>query len=239
MRDGWFLEAARHGRDRAPQRSARADVTDPARTPGGERPPSGRLISLSDAVFAISITLLVLELRPPADTEHLARGLIELWPSLLAYVISFLLIGEIWADHHLLYRQIVVHDRVLLFLNTSFLMSVAFLPFSTSVLADAFRDGQGERAAVVFYGLSFGVGSVLFNAIWLYASHGHRRIRPGLDAEGVRATTRSFLLAPLLNAAGVLVGAIVPTLGLLFYVVLVPVLWLPTRKVSLAPGELT
>src|SRR5689334_10292313 len=130
-------------------------MTGSVEAAGGAGPPSSRLIALSDAVFAISITLLVLELRPPADTAHLARGLVELWPSLVAYGVSFLLIGEIWADHHLMYRQIVVHDRVLLFLNTLFLMSVAFLPFTTSVLAAAFRDGQGERAAVVFYGISF------------------------------------------------------------------------------------
>ncbi|MFG2046744.1 TMEM175 family protein [Micromonospora sp. NPDC048935] len=207
-------------------------MTGSAESAGGAGPPSTRLIALSDAVFAISITLLVLELRPPTDTAHLARGLVELWPSLVAYGVSFLLIGEIWADHHLMYSRIVVHDRVLLFLNTMFLMSVAFLPFTTSVLAAAFRDGQGERAAVVFYGLSFGVGSLLFNSIWWYVRRGRRRIQPDLSPKQVRTSTRRFLLAPTLNAVGVLVGAILPPLGLVFFVALVPLLWLPIRAIS-------
>ncbi|MEU1586514.1 TMEM175 family protein [Micromonospora sp. NPDC005710] len=214
-------------------------MTGSVESASGAGPPSSRLIALSDAVFAISITLLVLELRPPTDTAHLARGLAELWPSLVAYAVSFLLIGEIWADHHLMYSQIVVHDRVLLFLNTLFLMSVAFLPFTTSVLATAFRDSQGERAAVIFYGLSFGVGSLLFNAIWWYVRRGRRRIRSDLTARQVRSSTVRFLLAPTLNAVGVLVGAMVPPLGLVFFVALVPLLWLPIRAVDPTSGRAT
>jgi uncharacterized membrane protein len=68
-------------------------------------------VSFSDGVFAISITLLVLEIHPPEDTSHLGRGLVELWPSFLAYVLSFFLIASIWTNHHVIFDQVVAADR--------------------------------------------------------------------------------------------------------------------------------
>ena len=91
-----------------------------------------RLVAFSDAVFAISITLLVLEIRSPADYTSLLHGLLVLWPSYLAYVVTFLFIGQVWANHHVMFDHIRVADRVVLLLNTLLLMVVAFLPFATS-----------------------------------------------------------------------------------------------------------
>ena len=70
-----------------------------------------------------------------------------LWPSYLAYGVTFMLIGQVWANHHVMFDQIRSSDRVVLFLNTVLLMDIAFLPFAASVLAEAFRDGQGQRTA--------------------------------------------------------------------------------------------
>ena len=112
---------------------------------------TGRLMAFSDAVFAITITLLVLEIRPPADYSNLLHNLAALWPSYLAYVVTFLFIGQVWANHHVMFDHIRAADRVVLLLNTLLLMVVAFLPFATSILAGAMRDGQAERTAVVFY----------------------------------------------------------------------------------------
>ena len=133
-----------------------------ARAPGGKAgadPPSvyrdtGRVVTFSDAVFAISITLLILEISPPTDYTNLLHGLLALWPSYLAYGVTFLFIGQVWANHHVMFDHIRGADRVVLLLNTLLLMAVAFLPFSTSVLAGAFRNGHGERTAVVFYGIA-------------------------------------------------------------------------------------
>ena len=114
-----------------------------ARAPGGKaghdspsvhRPP-GRLVSFSDAVFAITVTLLVLEIRPPTDYSNLLHELVALWPSYLAYALTFLFIGQIWANHHVMFDHIRAADRVMLLVNTLLLMIVAFLPFATSVLA--------------------------------------------------------------------------------------------------------
>src|SRR5438034_2954891 len=148
-----------------------------ARAPGGKAgadPPSlsrdtGRLVAFSDAVFAITITLLVLEIRPPTDDRNLQHGLVALWPSYLAYVVTFLFIGQVWANHHVMFDHIRAADRVVLLLSTLLLMVVAFLPFATAFLAGALRSGHGLRIAVVFYGIAFDATALTFTAVWQYA----------------------------------------------------------------------
>lgn len=105
--------------------------------------------TFSDGVFAITITLLILEIKPPADDRHLLHGLLALWPSYLDYAVTFLFIGQVWANHHVMFDHIRAADRVVLLLNTLLLMVVAFLPFATSVLAGALRRGPGQRTAVL------------------------------------------------------------------------------------------
>jgi hypothetical protein len=158
----WFRSMART--------SAPDDPAGSGRGFGTERDPA-RLVFFSDAVFAIAITLLVLEIRPPEDTRHLLHSLAALWPSYLAYAITFLLIGQVWANHHVMFDHIRSADRTVLFLNTLLLMDIAFLPFAAAVLSAAFRTGHGQRTAVVFYGMAFGLAAILFNVIWGYARH--------------------------------------------------------------------
>jgi Endosomal/lysosomal potassium channel TMEM175 len=128
-----------------------------ARAPGGKAgadSPSvhrdtGRLVAFSDAVFAITITLLVLEIRPPTDYSNLLHDLLALWPSYLAYGVTFLFIGQVWANHHVIFDHIRAADRVVLLLNTLLLMAVVFLPFATSVhcrgAAQRTRPANGRR----------------------------------------------------------------------------------------------
>jgi uncharacterized membrane protein len=207
-------------------------VTEPARGPerstpfGVERDPA-RLVAFSDAVIAIAVTLLVLEIRPPHDTGHLWHGLALLWPSYLAYGVTFMLIGQVWANHHVMFDQIRSSDRVVLFLNTVLLMDIAFLPFAASVLAEAFRDGQGQRTAVVFHGIVFEVAAILFNVIWWYARHDRRLLTTTIDSAGVRAIARRFQLALAWIATGILLGAVLPILGLAVIAAFIPYYWLP------------
>jgi uncharacterized membrane protein len=192
------------------------DPAGSARGFGAERNPE-RVVFFSDAVFAIAVTLLVLEIRPPQDTRHLLHGLAALWPSYLAYTITFLLIGQVWAD------------RTVLFLNTLLLMDIAFLPFAASVLADAFRTGHGQRTAVVFHGLAFLFAAILFNAIWGYARHGQRLLATTIDAAGAKAVSRRFQLALAWIATGTLLGALLPVLGMAVIAAFIPYYWLPIR----------
>jgi uncharacterized membrane protein len=184
----------------------------------------------SDGVFAIAITLLVLEIQPPEDTHRLAHELGELWPSYVAYVVSFLLIGLVWANHHTMFQHIVRADRILLFLNVLLLLDVAFLPFPTAVMANAFRDGAGEEVAVVLYGGTLVVGGLFFNAIWQYARRGHKLLGAHISSEEAQAIGRRFLLGPVLYGAGTLLGAIRPEAGVAVFAFLILFYWLPGRS---------
>ena len=159
-----------------------------------------RIEAFSDAVFAIAITLLIIEIGVPHLDEDppgttLPQALVGLWPSFLAYVISFLQIGVIWANHHNRFRFIERSDHGLLFLNILFLMCVAFIPFPTALLAEYLEGTAGEReTAGVIYAGTLAVTAVFFTLLWLYAATNRRLVDRGLDPSLLRAMTRRYLL---------------------------------------------
>jgi uncharacterized membrane protein len=212
---------------RAPGGKAGAD------SPSGHRD-TGRLVAFSDAVFAITITLLVLEIRPPTDYSNLLHDLLGLWPSYLAYGVTFLFIGQVWANHHVMLDHIRAADRVVLLLNTLLLMAVVFLPFATSVLAGALLSGHGQRTAVFFYGIAFDVTALTFNAVWQYARH-HGLLSEGLDAAAATAIGRRFELALAWLSIGVVAGALMPVAGVAVIVAFNAFYWLPIRGESPRP----
>jgi uncharacterized membrane protein len=202
---------------------------DVARAPSGRDP--GRLVAFSDGVFAITITLLVLSIAHPTDYAHLLHALLGLWPAYLAYAVTFLFIGQVWANHHVMFDHIRAADRVVLLLNTLLLMAVAFLPFATSVVAEALHRGDGQRTAVVFYSLAFDVTALTFNGVWLYARRS-RLLTDTLDAAGATSIARRFRLAVAWLTAGAVLGAFVPFLGLAVVVAFNAFYWLPIRGES-------
>ena len=113
---------------------------------GGQEGDTGRIEAFSDAVFAIAITLLIIEIGVPHVGEEgtLFESLVHLWPSYLGYATSFLVIGTVWANHHNRFRLIPRSDHILLFLNILFLMCVAFIPFPTALLAEYIREEAPE-----------------------------------------------------------------------------------------------
>jgi TMEM175 potassium channel family protein len=193
-----------------------------------------RLVTFSDGVFAISITLLVLEIKPPTDNTDLLHGLLDLWPSYLAYALTFLFIGQVWVNHHVMFDHIRDANRPVLLLNTLLLMAVAFLPFATSVLAGALRNGDGERTAVVFYGIAFAVTALTFNAVWQYACR-HRLVNEALGPSGVAAIGRRFQVALAWLGTGALLGAALPVLGVVVIAAFNAYYWLPIRGESPSP----
>jgi uncharacterized membrane protein len=208
----------------------------------GSDPPSvsrdtGRLEAFSDAVFAITITLLILEIRPPADDRDLLHGLLALWPSYLAYAVTFLFIGQVWANHHVMFDHIRAADRAVLLLNTLLLMVVAFLPFATSVLAGALRSGHGQRTAVVFYAIAFDLTALTFTVLWRYARR-RRLLSEALGPAGATSIGRRFQLALAWLAAGAVLGAALPVLGVAAIVAFNVFYWLPIRGESpSSPGS--
>ena len=145
-----------------------------------------RLIFFSDAVFAIAITLLALEIRLPAggkslNDDQLFAQLLGLWPSYLAYFISFTVIGVFWISHHRKFRFIKRYDSRLLMLNLFILMVVAFIPFPSSVISE-----NPNRTATIFYALTMSLVGLLLAVMWWYASWHSRLIDSSLDAKQSR-----------------------------------------------------
>jgi uncharacterized membrane protein len=191
------------------------------------------LVSFSDGVFTIAATILVLEIQRPGDPRHLPHGLLALWPSYLAYALTFLLIGQVWANHHAMFDHIRTSDWILMFCNVLLMLMVAFFPFSASVLAEAFREGSGQRTAVVFYGAAFALGSAFFNLgsaffnlIWRHARRA-RLLSETIDEHTEKALTRRFGLAVPLYLAGTLSGAVLPVLGFTIFAAPAIFFWLP------------
>jgi uncharacterized membrane protein len=151
-----------------------------------------RLVFFSDAVIAIAITLLVVTLAIPEATENVGDALLDRWPQILSYVLSFLVIGVFWMAHHRIFRYVRSIDQRLIWLNLLFLMCVAFIPFPTGVLGDH----DGSRGAIVFYAAAIGLTGAVLALIWqylIYAGHLNERADPKI----VRYLTRRSLVTPI------------------------------------------
>ncbi len=124
------------------------------------------MIFFSDAVFAIAITLLALDIRLPVEAaalndSELLQSLLALGPKYLSYCISFLVIGSFWISHHSKFRIITRYDSRLLFLNLLLLMVIAFIPFPTAILSE-----HGNRTATIFYALTMVAVGLLSTLMW-------------------------------------------------------------------------
>ena len=127
---------------------------------------TGRLEAFSDGVFAIAITLLVLEIHvPEPGSGSLAHELAAQWPSYAAYVISFLTIGIIWINHHAMVRRLRVVDHSILIWNLVLLMTVSALPFTTALMAAYLKESSGEALAAAVYSGSFLAMSLAFTGM--------------------------------------------------------------------------
>lgn len=180
----------------------------------------GRLEAFSDGVFSIAITLLIFTVVAPAQTSGLSERLLRLWPSYLAYIGSFLVIGQVWLNHHAMFGHIRRADSTLIVLNLLLLMDVSVLPFPTSVIGAALHNHQGERPAVVLYGVTLFLGGIFFNAIWRYAVRRHLT-EPSLSAQQLASTGRRFLIGPASYLVATLVGLAVPFAALILFVGLI------------------
>jgi uncharacterized membrane protein len=151
----------------------------------GHEPPTrqwdtARVEAFSDGVFAIAITLLVLEIKvSPSEFEHLRKALAHEWPQFLAYVTSFLTIGSVWVAHHNLYGRLRCIDAPMMRLNLLLLMATAFLPFPTGLLAETLRaTDEASRTAVGLYGVSVLVIDRLLDASVRHAAQHPELARP-------------------------------------------------------------
>src|SRR5262249_17477706 len=157
--------------------------------------------------------------------SKLGEAILREWPSLAGYVVSFLTIGVIWVNHHHMFRLIQRTTHAFLMLNVVFLMTIAFLPFPTALVAASIRDPEGRHVAAAVYGLSMVAIAVMFNVVWWYASRGGRLLIPGVDPEAIARTNRSYLIGPVVYGVAVLVAPFNAFISLSIYAALA-VYWL-------------
>ena len=173
---------------------AKAEKEKQAGVSGNER-----IVAFSDGVFAIVITLLVLEIKVPEIAaglvaEELPRALVDLWPKVLSHFISFAVLGIYWVGHHTMFMYIKRHDRVLLWLNILFLMFVSSMPFPTGLLG---QYGDQQIALVIYCGVLILAGLAAI-AMWWYATGDRRLVDEDIDPTLVALIYRRGLLTPAL-----------------------------------------
>lgn len=168
----------------------------------------GRILALSDGVFAIAVTLLILDIAVPATTSDgdLSRALLDLWPRYLAYGLSFLVISRFWVIHRQAFRLIARDDATLVWLNLLLLLFIAFLPFPTAVLGEH----TGSPAAAVLYAAAVGLTSAASAAYFWYASGRGNLLRPDIGRAHIRAMRARSLSGPVFFALTVPIAAFAP-----------------------------
>jgi uncharacterized membrane protein len=178
---------------------------------------TGRVEAFSDGVFAIAITLLVLDLRTPNAPSDvgLTRALLSQWPQYLGFLTSFATIGIMWINHHRLFTLIGRVDHGLLILNTLLLLGITFVPYPTGLMA-AYISLPGEQTAVFVYTGTFTVIAIIFNTLWRYASHEGKLLEVDAAPEAVEAITRQYRWGPAFYLASFLIAIFSPTLAVYF-----------------------
>jgi uncharacterized membrane protein len=177
-----------------------------------------RLETFADGVFAIAATLLILNVdaQVSGDVGDLGDSLIHIWPSYLAYAVSFVTIGIMWVNHHWVMTQIDRVDRRFLFANIGLLLCIAFVPFPTRLVAEHIR-GAGARDAALAYGFTMVATAIMFNVTWFYASVHQRLLRADADRAIVTGISRSYLPGPWIYLGAALVAFVSPTASVLLY----------------------
>ena len=163
---------------------------------------TGRLEAFSDGVFAVAITLLVLNIKIPPDNflddSKLWPALAGQWPVLLAFVTSFSTIGIMWINHHRLFTHIRHTDTGLLLFNLLLLLVIVFIPFPTALLAQQYSVDPKQHQAAVIYSATNIIMACFFNLLWRYASYHNRLLGKNVDPQSVAAISRQYLFGPVL-----------------------------------------
>ncbi|HXO43596.1 MAG TPA: TMEM175 family protein [Thermoanaerobaculia bacterium] len=186
---------------------------------------TGRLEAFSDGVFAIAVTLLVLDFKvpKPADlpagpgvlgTHGLIAALLAQWPTLLAYLTSFLTILVMWVNHHLLFGLIRRTDHLFLYLNGLLLLFVTFVPFPTALVA-AYLGRPGATAAAVLYSATYCGIALVYYALWRHASRDRRLLDSAASPAAIAEIDRSYRFGPPLYGLAFLLAFVNLTASLL------------------------
>ena len=206
--------------------------------PPGERIESGaaleRLVSFSDAVFAIAMTLLVLDIPRPGPGVNVADFLTNQTGKFVAFVISFWVIALFWLGHHRLFRSVRAYDQGLLTINLVLLFCIAFLPYPSAILGDH----EGEIGASVFYAVSLAIAGLASSALTWYAVR-YRAFTGPLHPTMARYYVFRSLVVTIVFLASIPVAFVDPQLATIVWLSSFPLQWIgrryAERRVSLAP----
>jgi uncharacterized membrane protein len=179
-----------------------------------------RVLFFSDAVFAIAITLLVVDLRVPDVVLNAGHQLHADKYRILGFAISFLVIGLFWMGHHRLFRYITALDRPVIFLNLLFLGTIAFLPYPTALL---FASSTKQVAATVFYAACVAGAGLVELAIWLYALRAERLVPASVSPASRRYVTAQILPTPVVFGLSIPVAFVAPGVAPFTWILLVPI----------------
>ena len=161
-----------------------------------------RLILFSDAVFAIAITLLVLEIKIPelpreeATDSRLLYKLAELIPKFIGFLVSFLLIGQYWMVHHRMFGFVINFNQRLLWLNILFLLAIALMPFSTGFYSE--YAGMPVITPVIFYTCNIAMLGIVNFFMWRYLSKAHHGLTENLSPQLARYSSLRAITVPVI-----------------------------------------
>ncbi|HEY2355368.1 MAG TPA: TMEM175 family protein [Gaiellaceae bacterium] len=179
--------------------------------------PLNRLEAFTDGVFAIAVTIVVLEIGIKAnEKDHLREAILHEWPAYLAYVTSFLTLGVAWLQHSAIVSSLRAADAKLYRLNIVILLVAAFVPFPTKLMAEFIGDGGAERTAAVFYGLTMLALTAAMTAFGRYAARDHLRVQDQPQANRIASAMRHSP-SYILYAVGIGVSVVAPTIGIALY----------------------
>jgi uncharacterized membrane protein len=195
---------------------------------------TGRIEAFSDGVYAIAITLLVLDIKVPrADqlgSDGLLSALIDQWPNYLAFIASFLFILVMWINHHRLFTVIQRTDNNLLLFNGLLLLGVTLVPFPTALVAE-YLEHEERLIAILVYNGWFFVIAIFFNLLWRYASYKNRLFNEKTDPALVRHISRQYSVGPAAYLLVLLIAFVSPWLSLALNVALAVFFALPNKAI--------
>ena len=202
----------------------------------GSRWETGRTEAFSDGVFAIAITLLVLEIGIPAsEFDDLWSAIFHEWPAYLGYATSFLTIGGLWLAHHGIFRRLRYANNAVMRINLLLLMTVSFLPFPTRLVAEAIRDKSAERAAAIFYGVCLLTIAVLFSALWAAVARDRRLLKPEVTDEEVNSILIASSPSIGFYAGAIALAIVAPRAAAIGYLLIAVLSVLRVRGDEVAP----
>ncbi|MCX6728375.1 MAG: TMEM175 family protein [Candidatus Saccharibacteria bacterium] len=188
-----------------------------------------RLEAFSDGVFAIAITILVLEIGVPKGAEEdLLKALLGQWPAYLAYFVSFATIGAAWFAHSAITEHLERSDRGLARINLLILMFVSFLPFPSKLLAEFIGNPSQERVAATLYGTVLFLITILLSFLWKYAQK-NKLVKAESGQEDIDVISARFTPSLYGYAVIIIVGLFIPGIAVFGYLAIAVFILFPTE----------